>query len=58
MEQTNPPMDNIKYVVFDFDGTLSNTMDAILDNTTSIPTPRPEYSVTFSFVENPGNVMN
>lgn len=31
MIQKDPSMDKIKYVVFDFDGTLANTMDAILD---------------------------
>ena len=39
-------------------GTLSTStvppMVLILDRTTSIPTPRPENSVTFSLVENPG----
>lgn len=35
MRQTDPSTDKIKYVVFDFDGTLANTMDAILDIATN-----------------------
>lgn len=35
MTQTDTSKDVIKYVVFDFDGTLANTMDAILDIATN-----------------------